>query len=54
MEKLKRDYSGEIFEDELTENQSMPDPAQREDVAHDLALDPDIENVEPVKTPPGS
>lgn len=43
-EKLARDRSGEIFQDDLTENESMPSPARREDADEDLKLDPQVDS----------
>lgn len=43
---MQRDRSGEIFQDELTENESKPRGAVREDVAEDLRPDPDVDSPE--------
>lgn len=46
MDKLRRDAHGEIFQDELTENQSMPRPPRRDDAEQEKRYDPDIDNDE--------
>jgi hypothetical protein len=46
MDKLPRDRSGEIFQDELTENESMPSPARREGPSETLELDPNVDSQE--------
>jgi len=46
MEKLNRDRSGEIFQDELTENESKARGAVREDSEEDLHLDTDVDSEE--------
>jgi hypothetical protein len=43
MDKLERDRHGEIFQDELTENQSMPRPPKRDDAEKRKAYDPQFE-----------
>ena len=45
-DKLARDRRGEIFQDELTENESMPSPARREDADENLQLDPQVDSQE--------
>lgn len=45
-DKLPRDRSGEIFQDELTENQSKPRPSRLEDAAHNQRLDPNVDSQE--------
>lgn len=45
MEKFARDRSGEIFEDDLTEN-DLPSGAVRDDAQATLRLDPDIDSQE--------
>lgn len=42
MDKIERDRDGEIFQDELTENESKPRGAVREDAEESLKLDPDV------------
>ncbi len=39
MDKLGRDRRGEIYQDELTENQSMPRPPRRVDAESDKRYD---------------
>lgn len=46
MDKLQRDRRGEIFQDELTENQSTPRPPQRDDAEHGKAYDPGVDSQE--------
>jgi hypothetical protein len=46
MDKLQRDRDGEIFQDDLTENESMPSPARREDDNESLDMDPDVDSQE--------
>ena len=46
MDKLQRDARGEIYQDELTENQSMPRPPRRDDAEQEKRYDPDIDNDE--------
>ena len=45
-DKLPRDRSGEIFQDELTENQSKPRPPRLDDAAHRQQLDPNVDSQE--------
>jgi hypothetical protein len=45
-DKLPRDRDGEIYQDELTENESMPSPARREDANEDLQLDSQVDSQE--------
>jgi hypothetical protein len=45
-DKLGRDRRGEIFQDELTENQSVPRPPRRDDAEQRKAYDTDIDNEE--------
>lgn len=42
----KRDRDGNIFEDDLTENESEPGGAVRDEVAHDKRLDPNVDSQE--------
>lgn len=44
MDKLPRDRDGEIFQDDLTENESMPSPAHREQADETEQLDPDVDS----------
>ena len=46
MEKRKTDRDGEIFQDDLTENESKPRGAVREDVEEDLTLDSQVDSDE--------
>lgn len=46
MEKRKTDRDGEIFEDDLTENESKPRGAVRDDVEGDLSLDSQVDSEE--------
>lgn len=46
MDKLRRDAHGEIFQDELTENQSMPRPSRRDDAESAKRYDPDVDSQE--------
>lgn len=46
MDKLPRDAHGEIYQDELTENQSMPRPPKREDAEHAKTYDPGVDSQE--------
>lgn len=46
MDKLQRDRHGEIFQDELTENQSTPRPSRREDAEATRRLDPNVDSQE--------
>ncbi len=50
MDKLKRDRDGEIFQDDLTENESMPSPSRREDAEETRRLDPNIDSQEDDET----
>jgi hypothetical protein len=45
-DKLQRDRRGEIFQDELTENESMPSPASREVPSETLEMDPGVDSQE--------
>lgn len=45
MDKAKRDRDGEIFQDDLTENEGAHPPA-REQAAHHLKPDPGIDSQE--------
>ena len=49
MEKLPKDRAGEIFQDELTENESKPRGPARDDAEHGIKLDPDVDSQEPKK-----
>lgn len=46
MDKLPRDRHGEIFQDDLTENESMPRPTQRDDAEGEKNYDTDIDSQE--------
>lgn len=46
MEKLPKDRAGEIFQDELTENESKPRGPARDDTAHGKNLDPNVDSQE--------
>lgn len=46
MEKIRRDRDGEIFQDDLTENQSKPRGPRREEDEETLNLDPDVDSQE--------
>lgn len=46
MDKLQRDRHGEIFQDELTENQSKPRPPKLDDAEHDKRYDSDVDSQE--------
>lgn len=46
MDKHRRDEFGEIFQDDLTENESKPRGAVRDEVEHDLKLDPNVDSQE--------
>jgi hypothetical protein len=46
----RRDRDGEIFEDDLTENESEPDGPERDDVAHTLKLDPQVDSQDSDRT----
>lgn len=46
MEKLPKDRSGEIFQDDLTENQSKPRGPQREDTERSEKMDPGVDSQE--------
>lgn len=50
MDKLPRDRHGEIFQDDLTENESMPRPSEREDVEETRRLDPNVDSQEDDET----
>ena len=43
-DKLQRDRRGEIFQDELTENESMPRPPQRDDAEATKQYDTDVDS----------
>lgn len=45
-DKLTRDRRGEIFQDELTENQSMPRPPRRDDAEATKRLDSEVDSQE--------
>ncbi|HKU67422.1 MAG TPA: hypothetical protein VJP85_06590 [Candidatus Baltobacteraceae bacterium] len=45
-DKLQRDRRGEIYQDELTENESMPRPPQRDDAESTKRYDTDIDSQE--------
>lgn len=46
MDKRSRDRAGEIFQDDLTENESKPRGERRDDAESTLRLDPDIDSQE--------
>jgi hypothetical protein len=46
MDKLQRDVHGEIFQDELTENQSKARGPERDDAEHVTTYDPGIDSQE--------
>ena len=46
MDKIPKDRSGEIFQDDLTENESKPRGPERDDTAHSEELDPDVDSQE--------
>jgi hypothetical protein len=46
MDKLPRDRDGEIFQDDLTENQSKPRGPKRDDTEHDEKMDPGVDSQE--------
>jgi hypothetical protein len=45
-DKLGRDRSGEIFQDDLTENETKARGEKRDDAAGTLRMDPDIDSQE--------
>ena len=45
-EGFPRDRDGEIFQDDLTENESEPSPAKLEEEAHGEKLDPGVDSEE--------
>jgi hypothetical protein len=45
-DKLGRDRSGEIFQDDLTENETKARGEKRDDAAATLQMDPDIDSQE--------
>jgi hypothetical protein len=44
--KLPKDEAGEIFQDDLTENQSKLDGPERDDLEHDEEMDPGVDSQE--------
>ena len=46
MEKRQTDRDGEIFQDDLTENESKPRGSVREDAEERLTLDPGVDSEE--------
>lgn len=46
MDKRSRDRAGEIFQDDLTENESKARGERRDDAEATLRLDPDIDSQE--------
>jgi hypothetical protein len=46
MDKRSRDRSGEIFQDDLTENETKARGERRDDAEATLRLDPDIDSQE--------
>lgn len=45
-QKFARDRDGEIFQDDLTENESMPSPVRREEAQEAEQLDPNVDSQE--------
>jgi hypothetical protein len=45
-EKLQRDEAGEIFQDDLTENQSKLDGPERDDIERLEKMDPGVDSQE--------
>jgi hypothetical protein len=46
MDKLPKDRDGEIFQDDLTENQSEEGGSRRDDAARDETMDPGVDSQE--------
>ena len=46
MEKLGRDRCGEIFQDELTENETKLSGARRDDIEHEIKYDTNVDSDE--------
>jgi hypothetical protein len=46
MDKLPKDRAGEIFQDDLTENQSKPRGPRRDDAERDEKMDPGVDSQE--------
>ena len=46
MDKLPKDRDGEIFQDDLTENESKPRGPRRDDVAAGEHMDPGVDSQE--------
>jgi hypothetical protein len=46
MDKLPKDRDGEIFQDDLTENQSKEGGTRRDDAARDESMDPGVDSQE--------
>ncbi len=46
MDKLSKDRDGEIFQDDLTENQSKEGGTRRDDAAGDETMDPGVDSQE--------
>jgi hypothetical protein len=46
MDKLPKDRSGEIFEDDLTENQTKMGGPARDDAERDEKMDPNVDSQE--------
>jgi hypothetical protein len=46
MDKLRRDQHGEIYQDDLTENQSMPRPPRRDDAESVKQYDTGVDSQE--------
>ena len=46
MEKLGRDRCGEIFQDELTENETKLSGARRDDIEHEINYDTNVDSDE--------
>ncbi len=44
MDKRKRDEFGEIFQDDLTENESKPRGSVRDEQEEETTLDPDVDS----------
>jgi hypothetical protein len=45
-DKYKRDEFGELFQDAFTENQTKRDGSVRDDIEHDIHLDPNVDSEE--------
>lgn len=49
-DKRKKDEFGEFFQDAFTENQTKADGPVRDEIEHDLKLDPNIDSEEDDRT----